>query len=95
MSSTLGSLGQVGVVLYDDIAQAHSARLRDTRATRKVGRLRARSGHHRGAPELVKNNFVVRQKVAKSRSVCKQHQNEVLARTKLQPHIPAPRRMLC
>ena len=62
MSSTLGSLGQVGVVLYDDIAQAHSARLRDTRATRKVGRLRARSGHHRGAPERNYAEFLLCEK---------------------------------
>ena len=46
-SSMLGilvSFGQVGVLLRHDTARAPFARLRDTRATRKVGLLYARSG---------------------------------------------------
>ena len=45
MSSMLGQVGQVGVVLRQDTAHAPSALLRDTRATRKVGLFYTRSGH--------------------------------------------------
>ena len=46
MLGILGLFGQLGVVLRHDTAHAPSARLCDTRATRKVGLLYARSGHH-------------------------------------------------
>ena len=58
MLGILVSFDQVGVVLRHDTAHAPSARLRDTRATRKVGLLYARNGHNGRAPQWVNAAFL-------------------------------------